>query len=341
MISITSVPICRITRGGSGCHTRSVITVKPDSAGIETAARALRAGDLVVMPTETVYGLACDALNRAAVEAVFTAKGRPSDNPLIVHGASWSDLRSVVGPLDALLEAKAQAIADRFWPGPLTLVLPKAEGVPPIVTAGRSTIAVRIPGHAVARRLIESAGVLVAAPSANRFMGLSPTRVEDLDPRIAEAAAVVIDAGPCPVGIESTVLDLTVNPPQLLRPGMIGVKALGEALGGGIEVPDAVATGPKAAPGQYHRHYAPNTPVMLVDMLGSRPGLTFGSAGAGQLHMPSDPAEYAAKLYASLAELDRAEHPAIFIERPPDGDAWRAVWDRLRKASSDAGRISP
>ncbi|HRF60684.1 MAG TPA: L-threonylcarbamoyladenylate synthase [Fimbriimonadaceae bacterium] len=318
-----------------------MITVKPDPTGIEAAARALRSGELVVMPTETVYGLACAATRIEAVERVFAAKGRPPENPLIVHGSDWTLLREAVAILDPDTESTAGVLAVRFWPGPLTLVLPKSAWVPDIVTAGMPTVAVRVPGHEAARALIDAAGVLVAAPSANRFMGLSPTRIEDIDPRIAAAATILIDAGPCEVGIESTVLDLTAATPRLLRPGGVSQSDLELALGRPIEVPDPHDHGARVAPGQYLRHYAPRTPLILVDDIGDRPGLTFGDARYGQLAMPQDPVAYAARLYAALAELDRAGYEVISVERPPHEPAWAAVWDRLRKAAYDTGRLSP
>ena len=232
---------------------------QPDSQKIAQAAAILRRGGLVAFPTETVYGLGANAFDAQAVQRIFAAKGRPSHDPLIVHVASAEDLLRVAHEVPPLAEQLARA----FWPGPLTLVLPKAASVPPEVTAGRNTVAVRCPAHPVALALIRAAGVPIAAPSANRFGHTSPTTaahvLDDLEGRID----LILDAGPTPVGVESTVLDLTQRPPVILRPGGLPKETL-EALIGKVALAGATVSGtPAPSPGMLPRHYAPHTPLWL------------------------------------------------------------------------------
>jgi L-threonylcarbamoyladenylate synthase len=297
---------------------------------IAAAAQALRDGLLVVMPTETVYGLAANALNREAVQRVFQAKGRPADNPLIVHVADASAAREV----SLSWPNEAQLLADRFWPGPLTLVLPKQPTVPDEVTAGMPTVAVRVPAHPVAKALIQAAGVPVAAPSANRFTQLSPTRAEDVDPLIAAAAFAVLDGGPCEVGIESTIVDLSGGRPKLLRPGAVSRAEL-EALIGVLQDPQTQ----DRAPGLYPRHYAPKTPLRLAFELTEKDaGLTLDSPkNPQQIQLPSEPAGYACALYAALQALDRLGLPELVVQLPPRGAEWEAVHNRLGKAAFKMG----
>ncbi|AIE84419.1 L-threonylcarbamoyladenylate synthase [Fimbriimonas ginsengisoli] len=289
----------------------------PTDANIELAAQALRQGKLVGMPTETVYGVAANALDPAAVRATFTAKGRPADNPLIVHLADATDVSTVA----AAFPAHAQELARRFWPGPLTLVLPKRSDVPEVTTGGLGTVAVRVPAHPAARALIAAAGVPLSAPSANLFMGLSPTRAEHIDPSLAEHLALILDGGPCEVGLESTVVDATGPTIRLLRPGRVTQSDLEDALG---EPVLAGQSKERRSPGQYPRHYAPRTPVRLVDHLPE------GEPGIARL---DDPEQYAAALYAALHDLDHLGLPEILVERPPKSAEWAAVWDRLKRAT--------
>jgi L-threonylcarbamoyladenylate synthase len=295
---------------------------------IAEAARLLKSGELVGMPTETVYGIAADALNVNAVKATFTAKGRPAENPLIVHVASPEQARKLVNQFPP----EAETLANRFWPGPLTLVLKKSSVVPDEVTAGLDTIAVRMPAHAVALMLIEVSGLALSAPSANTFMGLSPTSAEMISPGIATRLAMILDGGPCAVGIESTVLDLAGDRPVVLRHGDVSVLQLEEALG--VTVLDS-AEGERRSPGMYPRHYAPRAEVKIVDRLDpDQPGLVLtGEAGPLRFRMPSNAQEYARDLYKRLNELDLLEVERIYVEAPPRTDEWRAVWDRLAKAS--------
>jgi L-threonylcarbamoyladenylate synthase len=222
---------------------------------IEEAARALKSGRLVVMPTETVYGLAANALDPEAVARIFEAKERPRFNPLIVHVADRKMLESLTEPFPLPL----QRLADRFWPGPLTLVVPRRETVPAIVSAGMPTVAIRIPAHPVAQALIRAAGVPLAAPSANRFMELSPTSAGEISPAIRNQAEMVLDGGKCEVGLESTILAHLDGKLRLLRAGGLAVEEL-ESCAGPIELslPREIL-----APGMLKRHYAPRTPCRL------------------------------------------------------------------------------
>jgi L-threonylcarbamoyladenylate synthase len=331
-------------------HTEVLPTdaAHPDAAAVARAAAVLRRGGLVAFPTETVYGLGASALDAAAVARVFAAKGRPSNNPLIVHLADPADAARVC----ATWPDAAARLAERFWPGPLTLVLPKRPDLPDAVTAGGPTVAVRVPAHAVARALIAAAGVPVAAPSANRSGYLSPTRAEHVLAGLDGRIDLVLDAGPVPGGIESTVLDLTGDPPRLLRPGLVSPAEI-EAVVGPIVRPatkEAPAAGVLPSPGMLSRHYAPRTPLELaaddggarVEELrraGLRVGwLTFGArevAGVTVVAMPDDPDGYAARLYAALHALDGEGLDRIIVARPPEGDEWLAVRDRLRRAAAD------
>jgi L-threonylcarbamoyladenylate synthase len=313
-----------------------------DPAAIARAAALLRAGRLVAFPTETVYGLGANALDEAAVRAVFAVKGRPAPNPLIVHMADPAG----VGAVAADWPATAARLADRFWPGPLTIVVPKRAEVPDVVTAGGPTVAVRCPDHPVALALIREAGVPVAAPSANRSTELSPTRAEHVPPGLADA---VLDGGPCRAGIESTVVDVTGDRVRVLRPGPISVPVL-EGVVGRVEV--GAAGGVARSPGQMAKHYSPRTPVVLAadaneadrlhgELLAA--GLRVISVGWDLVYdyrfMPlDDPAEYAADLYATLHELDDGRFDRIVVEMPPDTPEWAAVRDRLTRAASSEPR---
>jgi L-threonylcarbamoyladenylate synthase len=289
---------------------------------VERAAALIRAGRLVAFPTETVYGLGANALDAQAVARIFAAKGRPRSSPLIVHVDSIGMARALVSqwpPAAALL-------AGRYWPGPLTLVLPKQPCIPDIVTAGLATVGLRMPAHPLALALIRAAGVPIAAPSANRFTELSPTAAAHVPESLADYS---LDGGPARVGIESTVLSL-VEAPALLRPGVIPVAEL-EALVGPIRIATAPTSGPHASPGMHPRHYRPATPLFLLSP-GQPP-----PAGRGALlrlghEMPPDPLGYAAALYATLHRLDARHLDWIAVEQPPETPEWAGVLDRLRRA---------
>jgi L-threonylcarbamoyladenylate synthase len=325
------------------------VTPENQANAIAEAGEILRDGGLVAFGTETVYGLGADATNPAAVARIFEAKGRPSTNPLIVHVHELALAHSCVAHWPAV----ADDLAKRFWPGPLTLVLPRSGLIPDIVTGGGATVGVRMPALSFTRELIREAGTPIAAPSANRSNGVSPTHAAhvlcDLDGRIE----LILDTGPCPVGLESTVLDLTRDLPLLLRPGMLAKADLEQALQRPIEraagVTDEAAT--MTSPGQLSLHYAPRTLTLRVAH--SRLDAILDSAERGQrvaimnlghpagsiedrgvLRISYDSPEAAAHdLYARLRAWDDADLDAILILTPPEGDDWQAIGDRVRRAT--------
>ena len=319
------------------------------ASALARAAEVLRGGGLAAFPTETVYGLGANALDAGAVERIFAAKGRPANNPIIVHIADVGEVLRVASSWPA----DAARLAERFWPGPLTLVLPRRPDLPAVVTACGPTVAVRLPAHPIARELIRLTGLPIAAPSANRSNQLSPTLaahvLRNLDGRID----LILDGGPTAGGIESTVLDLSRTPPRLLRPGLIEPAAL-EALIGPIERPATVPPIEREAlpsPGMLARHYAPRTPMECVpdgrervrqySCAGLRvawlvwfdvdPGAV--PADVRIVQLPSDAPGYAAQLYQALHALDDAGVDRIVTALPPDGEEWLGVRDRLRRAS--------
>jgi L-threonylcarbamoyladenylate synthase len=321
----------------------STTLVPANTAAIARAAEILRGGGLVAFPTETVYGLGANALDAAAVSRVFAAKGRPASNPVIVHVAAIADVAALVRDLTEL----AKALMARFWPGPLTCVLPRRETVPDIVAAGGPTVAVRMPAHPVALELIRAAGVPLAAPSANRSMCLSPTRAEHVLRSLDGRVDLILDGGPCPGGLESTVLDVTTSPPTLLRPGLIGVGALERIVGPVARRSNDTSIA--RSPGLSPRHYSPRTPVEFVADEGSFRVRELASAGRRvgwlafgdhakppadnvvALAMPTDVAAYSTRLFAALHELDDANVSRIVISLPPEDDDWLAVHDRLSR----------
>ncbi|WP_257815078.1 L-threonylcarbamoyladenylate synthase [Phenylobacterium sp. J367] len=297
------------------------------------AVAALKAGRLVLMPTETVYGLAADASNARAVAKVYEAKGRPSFNPLIAHVADLAAAQKV-----ARFDDRARALAERFWPGPLTLVLPAADtqAVCDLARAGLDTVAVRAPGHPVAKALLEAFGGPVVAPSANRSGRPSPTTFADALEETGTAAAAALDGGPCEIGLESTVVAL-LDQPRLLRPGAV-TRAEIEAVVGPLAEAEADA---KRSPGRLTRHYAPNSPVRL-DAPSPRRGeawLSFGPGGRGRWNLSptGDLSEAAANLFAYLRAADRTEPVAIAIAPIPDEGLGEAINDRLRRAAGFVG----
>ncbi len=305
----------------------------PTTENIRKAAEILRNGGLVVMPTETVYGVAADMTNVDAVKRVFAAKGRPLENPLIVHIADHDQTPALV----SAWSEDAESLARRFWPGPLTLVAQKSTRVPSEVTSGLDTVAIRMPSHPVARALLQAAGIPLAAPSANRFMHLSATRADHIDPALGEQVDLILDGGPCQVGLESTVVNCAVSPPVILRPGGVTRAEIQAALKRPLgAMPPG---GPRRSPGMYSRHYAPEAPVILTELLEpGQVGLSFEEAnGEGQIRMPLDPVAYGATLYDALHKLDQQNPDAIFVEIPPETPDWEAVLDRLRKAAGGGG----
>lgn len=308
----------------------------PDPDAIQRAADVLRAGGLVAFPTETVYGLGANALDPAAVRRVFAAKGRPGTNPLIVHVVTPDQLATVAGTLSPA----AVVLTSRFWPGPLTLVVPKTPAVPAEVTGGGPTVAVRHPDHPVAARLIAAAGVPVAAPSANRSGQLSPTTAEHVTAGLGDAVDLVLDGGPCWRGLESTVVDVTGPVPRLLRPGLVTVAQLEAAVGPvDLTAPDSAAGDALPSPGMLARHYAPRTALEVAESADEAAFLAnlYETAGlkVATLSLGTDPAAAAARLYADLHALDAGGFDRIVVPLPPDTDDWRAVRDRLQRAAAE------
>lgn len=316
------------------------------SAGPEEIAAAvqrLRRGGAVAFPTETVYGLGADAMNAAAVARVFALKGRPPTNPLIVHVSGEAMARTVA----AAWPEEAGRLAAAFWPGPLTLVLPRGPDVPEAVTAGGITVAVRCPDHPLTLALLEALGCPLVGPSANPSGRTSPTTAAHVREAFSEEDVYVLDGGPCRGGIESTVL-LIEDPARILRPGLIGAEELAIVLGRPVEPASAggLEVGPAMSPGVHGSHYAPRAPaviflesppmadgpVVVIALGAGRGGVESSSA---RIQMPSDARGYAARLYAALREADAMSPHLIAIEAPPtDGPIWAAVWDRLRRATS-------
>lgn len=282
---------------------------------VARAAELLRAGKLVAIPTETVYGLGANALDSAAVQRIFEAKERPRSSPLIVH---VSDLAMARG-LAKEWPPEAEALAARFWPGPLTIIVPKSDCIPDIVTAGLPSVGLRMPAHPIAQAVIAAAQIPIAAPSANRFTQLSPTTAQHVRDGLGDAVNLIVDGGPCTVGIESTVISLAGAIPRILRPGMISQTQIEEVIG-----PVEVGAGAES-PGQHPKHYSPRTRVII----GTPP-----SEGRGvKLALPPAPAAAASVLYRKLHELDSKNYDWIAIDPPPDTPEWAGVRDRLMRAA--------
>ena len=317
--------------------------VEPTAGTIEEAAELLRNGGLVAFPTETVYGLGGDATSERAVAAIFEAKGRPRFNPLIAHVLGVADARHFVQWND-----QAEKLAAKFWPGPLTFVLPRAErsAVALLATAGLDTVAIRAPSHPVAQALIRAAALPLAAPSANRSGAVSPTRAEHVAESLGERVPLILDGGPCLVGVESTVLDLTGATPVLLRPGGATHEAI-EAVVGPIALSDVLPTGNSArsSPGQLKSHYAPSRPVRLEattvsadeGLLAFGPRPPAGAMLTCNLSPTGDLAEAAANLFSQMRALDRPGIGRIAVMPIPQTGLGLAINDRLRRAASDDG----
>ena len=337
-------------------------------ADLMRAAEALRKGKLVAIPTETVYGLGANAFDEVAVARIFEAKARPTFDPLIVHIADIED----IGLVAREVSQPARTLARALWPGPLTMILPKRSEVPDIVTAGLPTVAVRCPKHFIAQRIIELAGVPVAAPSANPFGYISPTTAAHVIAMLKDRVDFVVDGGPCDVGVESTVIDMTRARPVLLRPGGMALETI-EAVIGPVMVPKRTAHHvgePLSSPGQSLRHYAPSTPLYLFEMgelekslcSSSLPGAPDSEAHTSDILHPSvalvytsarayeiealhlfdavealapdgDMCEAAARLFSLLHEFDARRFRAIYAERVPEAGLGRAINDRLYRAS--------
>jgi L-threonylcarbamoyladenylate synthase len=322
------------------------------AAAVQRAAALLRAGEVVALPTETVYGLAANALDPAAVAKIYEVKGRPAHNPIIVHVAGEGLARRCV----AAWPAAAQQLCRSFWPGPLTLVLPRAHDIPDIVTAGGPTVGVRWPSHPFIQAVIRECGFPLAAPSANPSNRISPTNAEHVRHSLGEKIPLIVDGGQAQVGIESTVLDLTANPPRVLRPGMIHeeslLAALGEVRGEKCEVRVDAAL---RSPGLLAKHYSPKAKLVVTNWTGDdelRSHLALLTSHFDRVHIiahthipvgfgahcvsviPRDAEAFARAIYAELHRCDDAGAEWIIVEALPETPAWRGIADRLHRASS-------
>ncbi len=326
--------------------------VRATQSEIQAAVEALRAGDLVAFPTETVYGLGANASNPAAVRKIFAAKGRPPDHPLIVHLDSIRYLHRWVRDVPVA----AEKLAARFWPGPMTLVLPKAANVLNVVTGGQETIAIRVPGHPMAQQLLTAFGGGIAAPSANRYGHVSPTRADHVRDELGDVVRIVLDGGECPIGVESTILACAGGSVRLLRPGSITLSQIRSAVGDVLIGADAHAP---RVPGSTATHYAPATPLEIVpgDALETLAG-GFNDRGervavlalrlplktlklATWINAGRRPQQYAHDLYAHLHRLDKAGCVKILVQELPMEERWDAVRDRLQKAAAKNATDAP
>lgn len=306
-------------------------------AEVERAAGVLRAGGLVAFPTETVYGLGADASNREAVERLYRVKGRPVDHPVIIHFDSFE--RALAWARD--VPEEAGILAERFWPGPLTLILKAGERAKPFVTGGQPSVGIRVPSHPVAQALLMAFGGGVAAPSANRFGRISPTTAAHVREDLGSDVDLVLEGGPSEVGIESTIVDLSQGGFSVLRPGRISLQEIEDALQAKSRAPSLAVR----HSGGLERHYAPSTPAKLVPThlldkeiarLGEKVAVLAFSRPDERvdywIRMPREPVGYAQRLYAALRELDGAGCEQILVEAPPEAAEWDAVRDRLRRA---------
>ena len=317
---------------------------------VHRAAELLRAGEVVALPTETVYGLAANALDEAAVAKIFQIKGRPAHNPIIVHVAGNEMARDCVKDFPAL----AEKFSKSFWPGPLTLVLPRAGKIPDAVTAGGETVGVRWPSHPFMQAVIRECGFPLAAPSANLSNQISPTNAEHVRAQLGGKISLIVDGGQSQVGIESTVLDLSVSPPRVLRPGMIHAESLA-AVGGEIQNSESKIKGTLRSPGLLEKHYSPKAKLVILDwrddadlefkiknsklkiencFVIAHTKIPAGENFADVSVIPHDAEAFARALYAELHRCDTAGARLIVVEAPPDSPAWSGIADRLRRAAA-------
>ena len=326
-------------------HVKGAILSASDAESIRRAGSIIKTGGLVAFPTETVYGLGCDAMNANAAAKVFEAKQRPQFDPLIVHIADLKQLEMVIESLPAV----GQRLIDTFWPGPLTLVLPKQPAIPDLITAGLSTVAVRMPNHSVAQTLIREAGTPIAAPSANPFGYVSPTTAQHVADGLGNKVDLILDGGPCPIGVESTIVSLAGPQPELLRPGSITIEQLSAVIGA-IRRASSVNQLP-LAPGQLSRHYATRTQLTILASAGARPilkdderaGLLIHShqkdsdnrfATVEVLSPTGDLREAARHLFAALRRLDSLGLDRIYAEPCQEEGLGIAIMDRLRRCAT-------
>ena len=313
----------------------TVDAVAPEPDLIAEAVRVLRGGGLVAFPTETVYGLGARALDAAAIERIFVAKGRPRSHPLIAHVLDEAQARTLAREWNE----RASALARAFWPGPLTIVVPRASAVPDAVTGGGDSVAVRSPAHPVAQALLAALGEPIVAPSANRYQALSPTRAEHVVRSLGDADVLVLDGGACSEGIESTVVDVRGALPEILRLGSVSREQLARVLPDVILASTAVAEGAqRASPGMDARHYAPRAKLHLVaDAEGARQRVEALRREGAEVALATLPlrADVAAReLYALLHRLDDEGYAHIVMVRPPESPEWEAIADRLRRAAT-------
>lgn len=326
--------------------------LKPDSAAIKEAAEALRRGLLVAFPTETVYGLGASATDAEALRRLYAAKGRPANHPVIVHLASAESLTEWASHVPE----GARKLALALWPGPMTLILPRAAKVPDAVTGGQDTVGLRIPNHPVAHALLQEFGGGVAAPSANKFGRLSPTTAQDVAADFADEVDIVLDGGACEVGIESTIVDYSGDRPRILRPGMILPEQIAAIIGDPVDTAFGVSakSSQTRAPGGLPSHYAPNTPLRITS--GEQLGELLNDIAAAGKHAcvlafqhrpattsalnwiaaPKKSNEYARQLYSNLRKLDREKADYIIVEAVPETTEWSGIADRLRRAAAEA-----
>lgn len=321
-------------------------------AAVRRAAESLRAGEVVALPTETVYGLAANALDAAAVARIFAVKGRPAHNPIIIHVCD----RAMAGRFAGQWPEAAEKLARSFWPGPLTLVLPRTKEIPDLVTAGGATVGVRWPSHPFMQAVIRECGFPLAAPSANPSNCISPTNAQHVQSALGDRIKLIVDGGQSQVGIESTVVDVTTTPPAVLRPGMIHAESLAAALGEtGLRSVNPISGGTLRSPGQLRKHYSPKarlrilswkddadlrrqlaalgaeisrTQVVVYSVIPALPGL------GGVSVIPHDAEAYARALYAELHRCDNEGAGWIVVESLPESSDWQAIGDRLRRAAS-------
>jgi L-threonylcarbamoyladenylate synthase len=320
-----------------------VIVRSPDRLAIKDAAELLRRGQLVAFPTETVYGLGADAQNDAAIERLYRAKGRPANHPVIVHLGSRDQLESWC----ASVPREAEILADKFWPGPLTLVVKRSAKAKNSVTGGQDTVALRIPNHEIALALLAAFGDGLIAPSANKFGSVSSTLAEHVTKEFGDEIPLVLDGGPCQVGIESTIVNLSGDHVEILRPGMISAEQIAECLGISDLSSLTIKTSKVRVSGDLPRHYAPNTPLNVVSKQELETLVKNGTASYAVisfseridsksvrkwLTLPQEPAEFARSLYANLRSLDAIGADLILVENVPDTVAWSALKDRLKRA---------
>ena len=323
----------------------------PSFDEMQRAVDQLRAGGIVAFPTETVYGLGADARQPKAIKAIFKLKGRPLDHPLIVHLGETTDIRGWARDIPEI----AYDLADAFWPGPMTLILARGEA-PDEVTGGQDSIGLRVPSHPVARELLQAFGSGIAAPSANRFGRVSPTRPEHVKTEFPKGLEIILDGGSCEVGLESTIISLLEEEPILLRPGAITRQQLERVTGRGIQAPNQ--NHHVRASGLLASHYAPDTAVLVFDQ--EAPGerlkalfdgrrialMCFDDAflktaieTPARVRMPRDAAAYGQILYSTLRALDSEAYDLILVEKPPETEAWQAIHDRLQKATHDSQHL--